>query len=199
MSKNCLMCCEAINENAFKCPSCGSLQLKYRWVQPVYWCAISFVAILPLMIIASSTIETIEPDDVSIEFLSSSYDKKEMNFLVQNSSGKEAVIYAAFYEVKNDKIHSEVELNPTVIKGNSHKIVSAKLKKHTTMPEILSTFKAVAKSKQEEVGTIEQIKQWWTNYKPEEWWADEDTCIVNFLVKAGAREVKSVNFKCIKP
>ncbi|WBA12612.1 hypothetical protein [Salinivibrio kushneri] len=198
MTKNCLMCSEAIKKSAFKCPNCGSLQLKYRWIQPAYWCAISVAAILPLIIIALNMIESIEPDDVNIEFLSDTPGKKEMNFLVQNSSGKEAVIYAAFYEEKNDKSYSEVELTPTVIKGNSYKIVHAKLNEHTAKPGILSTFKAVAKSKTEGVGTIEKVKHWWNNYEPEEWWADEDTCTFHFLINAGEREVKSVNFKCMK-
>lgn len=198
MSKDCLMCSEEIKESAFKCPSCGSLQIKYRWIQPAYWCAISIAAILPLGIIASNMIETIGPDDVSIEFLSDTQDKKEMNFLVQNSAGKEAVIYAAFYEGKKNKNYSKVELKPTVIKGNSYKIVTAKLYEDTAMPEILSTFKAVVKSKTEDIGTIEKIKQWWNNYEPEEWWADQDTCTFHFLINAGEREVKSINFKCIK-
>lgn len=198
MTSKCIMCSENINQNAFKCPSCGSLQLRYRFVQPTYWFLISIAAVIPLIVLAYNAVEDVEPDDVNIDFLSDNQKQKTLNFLIENSSGGDAVIYAAFYESKNDKSYSQVELQPTVLKGNSFTVVSAKLSEQTIMPRILSSFKAVVKSKSEESSTIEKIKYWWADYEPEEWWADQDTCTIHFLISAGDKDVKSVNFNCIK-
>ena len=199
MTKECLSCKESINTKANKCQHCGSLQLIFPWVQQIFWVIAFFATATPLIILAVDTFDGIDTESVNIEFLSDNHKTREMNFLVKNTSKTQSVVFDAFYKTKSG--YSDLEINPTIIKGNSYKLVTVKLGETADFPEVISSIKAVFKNavdEKDQSTSIEKFFKWWSEDEPHEWWADEDTCSVHFLVKAGENVVKKVDFKCQK-